>query len=131
MSEDRFTAVDRPNVVVTGASGNVGAGVLRALTRHLPNAEIVGICRRPPSTGGIYDGVCWHAVDLASPSASADLEQAMRGADVVIHLALAVQPVRDTNYLYRANVLGTQAVLRAMNAECQLVLLAPRFQCTR
>lgn len=116
MSEDRFTAVDRPKVVVTGASGNVGAGVLRALTRHLPNAEIVGICRRPPSTGGIYDGVCWHAVDLASPSASADLEPAMRGADVVIHLALAVQPVRDTNYLYRANVLGTQAVLRAMNA---------------
>lgn len=116
MSEDRFTAVDRPKVVVTGASGNVGAGVLRALTRHLPNAEIVGICRRPPSTGGIYDGVCWHAVNLASPSASADLEPAMRGADVVIHLALAVQPVRDTNYLYRANVLGTQAVLRAMNA---------------
>jgi nucleoside-diphosphate-sugar epimerase len=116
MSDGQFAAADRPKVVVTGASGNVGAGVLRALARDLPNAEIVGICRRPPSTGGIYDGVRWHAVDLASPSASADLEPAMRDADVVIHLALAVQPVRDTNYLYRANVLGTQAVLRALDA---------------
>lgn len=103
-----------PTIVVTGASGNVGSGVLRALTLAQPHAEVVGICRRPPTSGRIYEGVRWHAVDLSSPSAPADLEPAMRGADVVIHLALAVQPVRDVAYLYRANVLGTQAVLRAM-----------------
>lgn len=103
-------------VVVTGASGNVGAGVLRALARTLPDADVVGVCRRPPSEGSIYDGVRWYAVDLSSPDAEARLAPAMERADVVIHLALAVQPVRDADYLYRANVLGTQAVLRAMTS---------------
>jgi nucleoside-diphosphate-sugar epimerase len=103
-------------VVVTGASGNVGAGVLRALREQMPDAEVVGICRRPPTTGEKYERVQWHAVDLSSPTAAAELEPAMRGADVVIHLALAIQPVRDTDYLYRANVLGTQALLTAMSA---------------
>lgn len=101
-------------VVVTGASGNVGAGVLRALALHLPDAEVVGVCRRPPTVGRIYERVCWHSVDLSSRDAAAQLAPAMRRADVVIHLALAVQPVRDEDYLYRANVLGTRAVLKAM-----------------
>jgi nucleoside-diphosphate-sugar epimerase len=103
-----------PRVVVTGASGNVGAGVLRALAAQLPDAEVIGVCRRPPTKGRIYEGVRWHAVDLSSSSAATQLEPAMRGADAVIHLALAVQPVRDERYLYQANVLGTQAVLDAM-----------------
>ena len=103
-------------VVVTGASGNVGTGVLRALARQDPNAEVIGVCRRPPTEGSVYERVRWHAVDLSSPHAAAHLEPALRGADVVIHLALAVQPVGDEDYLYRANVLGAQAVLTAMVA---------------
>lgn len=102
-------------IVVTGASGNVGAGVLRTLARQLPDAEVVGVCRRPPAAGGVYDRVRWHAVDLSQPDAAAQLAPAMRGAYVVIHLALAVQPVRDEDYLYQANVAGTQSVLTAMN----------------
>ncbi|WP_304108727.1 NAD-dependent epimerase/dehydratase family protein [Mycolicibacterium bacteremicum] len=101
-------------IVVTGASGNVGSGVLRALARHVPAAEIVGVCRRPPTVGELYDTVHWHAVDLSAPDAAARLAPAMAGADVVIHLALALYPVHDNDYLYRANVVGTQAVLRAM-----------------
>ena len=101
-------------VVVTGASGNVGPGVLRALARQLPDADVIGVCRRPPTDGNLYEHVRWHAVDLSSPDAVARLAPAMQSADVVIHLALAVQPVRDEDYPYRANVLGTQAVLRAM-----------------
>ncbi|BCI51216.1 NAD-dependent epimerase [Mycolicibacterium litorale] len=100
--------------MVTGASGNVGTGVLRALAAQLPDAEVVGVCRRPPTQGQPYARVRWHAVDLAAPGAVADLGAALSGADVVIHLALAVQPVRDEDYLYRANVIGTQAVLHAM-----------------
>lgn len=103
-------------VVVTGASGNVGTGVLRALASQLPDTEVVGVCRRPPTHGQPYERVRWHSVDLAAPSAAADLEPALRGADVVIHLALAVQPVRDHHYLYRANVVGTQALLQAMTS---------------
>lgn len=101
-------------IVVTGASGNVGSGVLRALARHVPEAEIVGVCRRPPTAGKLYESVHWHAVDLSEPDAAELLAPAMAGADVVIHLALALYPVHDNDYLYRANVLGTQAVLRAM-----------------
>lgn len=102
-------------IVVTGASGNVGAGVLRSLARLEPDAEVIGVCRRPPpDNSGIYDGMRWYAVDLSAPNAAAQLAPAMRDADVVVHLALAILPVDDEEYLYRANVLGTQAVLDAM-----------------
>ncbi|WP_235568459.1 NAD-dependent epimerase/dehydratase family protein [Mycobacterium sp. Root135] len=103
-------------IVVTGASGNVGSGVLRALARRMPEAEIVGVCRRPPTVGEIYDGIRWHAIDLSSPTATAELAPAMESADVVVHIALAVQPVDDEAHLYRANVLGSRAVLDAMAA---------------
>jgi UDP-glucose 4-epimerase len=108
--------VEHPTIVVTGASGNVGAGVLRALALNQPGATVVGVCRRPPSRGSIYERVRWHAVDLSAADAARQLEPAMRGADAVIHLALAVRPVRDEEHLYRANVLGTRAVLDAMTA---------------
>ncbi|GAB7070975.1 NAD-dependent epimerase/dehydratase family protein [Mycolicibacterium hodleri] len=101
-------------IVVTGASGNVGAGVLRALARCEPDAEVIGVCRRPPTHGELYRGVRWHSVDLSSPDAAWDLAPAMRDADVVVHLALAIQPAHDDGYLYRANVSGTQALLDAM-----------------
>ena len=108
--------IEPSRIVVTGASGNVGTGVLRALAAQLPDAELVGVCRRPPTHGQPYERVRWHAIDLATPSAITDLGDALRGADVVIHLALSVQPVRDEDYLYRANVVGTQALLKAMTA---------------
>ncbi|MCT7661116.1 NAD-dependent epimerase/dehydratase family protein [Mycobacterium deserti] len=103
-------------VVVTGASGNVGTGVLRELARQLPETHVIGVCRRPPEHGEVYERVHWHAVDLSCPDAAAQLTSVMRDADVVIHLALAVQPVRDEDYLYRANVLGSAAVFEAMVA---------------
>jgi UDP-glucose 4-epimerase len=108
--------VDPTRIVVTGASGNVGTGVLRALARELPGAEVVGVCRRPPTGGADYERVHWHAVDLSRPDAALRLIPAMRDADVVVHLALAVKPVLDDDYLYRANVRGSQAVLSAMTA---------------
>jgi nucleoside-diphosphate-sugar epimerase len=63
-----------------------------------------------------YERIHWHAIDLAAPNAVALLEPVMRSTDVVIHLALSVQPVRDHDYLYRANVLGSRAVFDAMVA---------------
>jgi len=108
--------ITRKKIVVTGASGNVGTGVLRALAAALPGAEIVGVCRRPPAAGAAGEAVNWHRVDLSQGSAFHDLEPTMRGADVVIHLALALRPPRNEDYLYRVNVAGTQAVLNAMEA---------------
>ncbi|MEW5812061.1 MAG: NAD-dependent epimerase/dehydratase family protein [Actinomycetota bacterium] len=104
----------RRRILVTGASGNVGAGVLRELRRQEPEAQLVGVCRRPPARGQIYEAVDWRPVDLSAPDAVSRLTSAMRGVDAVIHLALAVHPVADEDYLHRVNVIGTQAVLRAM-----------------
>lgn len=101
-------------IVITGASGNVGTGVLRALTKALPGTQLVGICRRPPAARAAHDPVTWRAVDLSACSAADDLAPAMQGADVVIHLALALRPPDDEEYLSRVNVAGTDAVLAAM-----------------
>ncbi|KMO81880.1 NAD-dependent epimerase/dehydratase family protein [Mycolicibacterium obuense] len=106
----------RRRILITGASGNVGAGVLRELRRQEPEAELVGVCRRPPMRGQLYENVQWCPVDLAAADATSRLADAMRGADAVIHLALAVHPVDDEDYLYRVNVVGTQAVLDAVVA---------------
>ena len=101
-------------IVITGASGNVGTGVLRALIQAMPGSEIVGICRRPPLVGPAHESVTWARVDLSEGSAVDDLAHAMRDADVVVHLALALRPADDEDYLSRVNVGGTQAVLKAM-----------------
>lgn len=115
-SKDGHSLQKPLRVVVTGASGNVGTGVLRALAARVPDAQVVGVCRRPPASGRGYDWVRWYAIDLSAPNAAALLETVMRSADVVIHLALSVQPVRDVDYLYRANVLGSKAVFDAVIA---------------
>lgn len=101
-------------IVVTGASGNVGTGVLRALAARHPGTQVVGVCRRPPAGGD--DAVRWHAVDLAAPGATADLIPVLDGADAVVHLGWAIQPVRDPPALDRVNIDGTRALLRAIVA---------------
>lgn len=102
-------------VVVTGASGNVGTGTLRALHRAFgPDVRIRGVCRRPPRPEPPYDGVEWHPVDLTRDDARARLTDVFAGADAVVHLAWAIQPVRDEPALRRVNIDGTAAVLGAV-----------------
>lgn len=103
-------------IVVTGASGNVGTGVLRELVARHPDAEIIGVCRRPPPPEPPYDGVAWHPIDLGATSAPALLKEAFQGATAVIHLGWQIQPVRDEPGLRRANVEGTRHVLHATYA---------------
>ena len=62
-------------VAVTGATGNVGTALLRALAAEDAVSEIVGIARRlprerPPKTA-------WVRADVATD----DLAQVLRGAD--------------------------------------------------
>lgn len=102
-------------IVVTGASGNVGTGVLRALAAQHPEVQVVGVCRRPPAEA--HRGVKWHTVDLGAPGAAAALRPVFRGADAVVHLGWAIQPVRDEDTLDRINIDGTRALLRALTDE--------------
>ncbi|GJF04727.1 NAD-dependent epimerase/dehydratase family protein [Pseudonocardia sp. D17] len=94
-------------VVVTGATGNLGAGVLRALAREPGVGSVVGVARRPPPDPG--PGVEWVRADVARD----DLTDALRGADALVHLAWLFQPTHDPVLTWRVNVLGTLAVHRA------------------
>ncbi|ROP41976.1 nucleoside-diphosphate-sugar epimerase [Saccharothrix texasensis] len=99
-------------VVITGASGNVGTGLLRALAADSPDHRVVGVCRRPPADG-VFEGVTWQACDLGEEGARDVLDRVMVGADAVVHLAWMFQPVRRGVRLHRTNHKGTAAVLDA------------------
>jgi nucleoside-diphosphate-sugar epimerase len=94
-------------VVVTGATGNVGTSLVRALVGDPRVDMVVGVARRLPRSQP--RGTEWHALDVGTD----DLAPAMRGADVVVHLAWAIQPSRDMASLWRTNVLGTARVAEA------------------
>jgi nucleoside-diphosphate-sugar epimerase len=98
-------------VVVTGATGNVGSSVIAALGQDPSVDSIVGLARRRPE--GATPKVAWYAVDVASDP----LEPVVRGADVLIHLAWAIQPSHDLGMLHATNVEGSRRVLEATAAE--------------
>ncbi|HEY0374466.1 MAG TPA: NAD-dependent epimerase/dehydratase family protein [Amnibacterium sp.] len=104
-------------VVVVGATGNVGLGVLRRLHRE-PGVEIVGVARRVPAPDAPppYAGVSWHAIDVAADGAVRDLTLAFSGADAVISLAWLLQPNHDERVLAATNVGGLRRVLQAVVA---------------
>src|SRR5690349_222365 len=94
-------------VVVTGASGNVGTSVVRALAAEPDVREIVGLVRRLPAWHP--PKVRWVQADVARDDLSAHVE----GAGAVIHLAWLIQPSRDGAELERVNVAGSQRVFEA------------------
>ena len=95
-------------IAVTGASGNVGTSVLRALIADERVDSIVGIARRQPEWDP--DKVEWVTADVyADP-----VTEHFRGADVVIHLAWLIQPSRDEVVTRRVNVEGSERVFDAV-----------------
>lgn len=100
-------------IVITGATGNVGAALLRVLGDRRPDDSLIGLARRVPDPVAPYTGASWVSVDLASDASEAVLAEQLSGADAVVHLAVAFQPMRDRGYLRRVNVGGTERVARA------------------
>src|SRR3954451_8836241 len=94
-------------IVVTGATGNVGTSVVRALGRDERVEEIVGVARRLPDWRP--ERTRWVAADVARD----DLLPWFEGADAVIHLAWLIQPSRDEAELERVNVAGSRRVFEA------------------
>src|SRR3954466_109996 len=92
-------------VVVTGATGNVGTSVVRALGADARVGEIVGISRRRPSWQA--PKTRWVQADVARDPLD------FSGADAVIHLAWLIQPSRDEAELHRVNVEGSRRVFDA------------------
>src|SRR3954447_24171090 len=97
-------------VVVTGATGNVGTSVVRALGADSAVEDIVGLARRMPSWTA--PKVRWESCDVAAD----DLAPRFAGADAVIHLAWLIQPSRDERELERVNVDGSRRVFEAAAA---------------
>lgn len=95
-------------IVVTGATGNVGTSVLAALGRDPDVTEIVGLARRVPESLSLPK-VRWDQADVTVTP----LVPLFEGADVVIHLAWAIQPSHDEKAMERVNVLGSQRVFGA------------------
>ncbi|MEU0564447.1 NAD-dependent epimerase/dehydratase family protein [Nonomuraea sp. NPDC005983] len=95
-------------VVVVGATGNVGTSVVRALEADANVTSIVGVARRLP---GWHPGRTeWRRADVVTD----DLVRIFEGADAVVHLAWLFQPTRDPWVTWRANVLGSMRVFRAV-----------------
>jgi nucleoside-diphosphate-sugar epimerase/ferritin-like metal-binding protein YciE len=97
-------------VVVTGATGNVGANVIEALAARDEVGEIVGLARCQPASP--IDKTSWVRGDVVS----SELEPIFAGADAVIHLAWAIQPSHDLRTLERINVDGSRRVFEAAAA---------------
>lgn len=97
-------------VVVTGATGNVGTSVIGALGGSSQIDEVVGLARRRPDWE--VPKTTWVDADVVS----SNLTEIFGGADVVIHLAWAIQPSRDEETLERINVAGSSRVFDAVAA---------------
>ncbi len=104
-------------IVVTGGTGNVGTAVIESLCREETVDEIVSVARRRPQPNSTAedgvddrrirsDRVRWVTADV-----STDPLDVLDDADVVIHLAWQIQPVRDERRLRRVNVGGTMRVV--------------------
>ena len=97
-------------VLITGATGNVGTSLVRALAADDRVTEIVGLARRPAS----FDSpkTTWVRADIGADP----LEPVFRGMDAVVHLAWLIQPSRDMRELERVNVAGSRRVFEAAAA---------------
>ncbi|MFC5718768.1 SDR family oxidoreductase [Streptomyces gamaensis] len=98
----------RPVVAVTGAARGVGA----LLTRRLAESEEVKHVLAIDERRGEVTEAQWHVLDVRDPA----IADRLRGADVVVHLALDLDLEGDPAARTAYNVRGTQTVLTAAAA---------------
>lgn len=99
----------RPVVAVTGAASGIGALLTRALAASDEVKRVVAIDER---RGEGADDAEWHVLDVRDPA----IAEKLRGADVVVHLALDLDLETDPAARTAYNVRGTQTVLTAAAA---------------
>jgi nucleoside-diphosphate-sugar epimerase len=101
-------------VAVTGPTGTFGFGLVPLLQADPRIAHVVGIARRPfdPADHG-WTKMEYRRGDVRDP---AGLEQAFRGADVVVHLAFLITGTASRATTRAVNVEGTLNTLRAAAA---------------
>lgn len=102
------SAVAGRTVAVTGVSGWVGRSLLGLLERDPSVDRIIGIdtVEIPIRTAKLD----FHTFDVRDPA----LGELIDGADVVVHLAFCVDPMRDAELMHAVNVGGFRNVLDAV-----------------
>jgi len=104
-------------ILLTGATGNVGSALTRALLADRDVDEVVGVVDRLPDTSvAPWSTVTWAQVDLGDPGSLGALTEAARGCDVAVHLAWKFQPSRDEALLDRVNLGGLSLLVQALLA---------------
>ncbi|MDX3852546.1 SDR family oxidoreductase [Streptomyces sp. AK02-01A] len=97
-----------PVVAVTGAASGVGDLLTRRLVASEEIKQVVAIDERR----GEIPEAQWHILDVRDPA----IAEKLRGADVVVHLALDLDLETDATARTAYNVRGTQTVLTAAAA---------------
>ncbi|MGW5850831.1 SDR family oxidoreductase [Streptomyces sp. NPDC055254] len=97
-----------PVVAVTGAASGVGAALVSRLAASDEVKQVVAIDERR----GECEDAQWHVLDVRDPA----IAEKLRGADVVVHLALDLDLETDPAARTAYNVRGTQTVLTAAAA---------------
>jgi nucleoside-diphosphate-sugar epimerase len=101
-------------VAVTGPTGTFGAGLIPLLQDDDRIGRIIGIARRPfdPAERG-WTKMEYRQGDVREPEA---LQEAFRGADVVVHLAFLITGNASRSTTRAINVEGTLNAFRAAAA---------------
>ncbi|MFJ3976667.1 SDR family oxidoreductase [Streptomyces sp. NPDC090021] len=97
-----------PVIAVTGAASGVGAALVGRLAASDEVKQVVAIDERR----GDCAAAQWHVLDVRDPA----IAEKLRGADVVVHLALDLDLETDPAARTAYNVRGTQTVLTAAAA---------------
>ncbi|MGW6980725.1 SDR family oxidoreductase [Streptomyces sp. NPDC054932] len=109
--QPRNPAADRrrsPVIAVTGAASGVGAALVSRLAASDEVKQVVAIDERR----GDCAAAQWYILDVRDPA----IAEKLRGADVVVHLALDLDLETDPAARTAYNVRGTQTVLTAAAA---------------
>src|SRR5215510_2852530 len=105
-------SAQKPAVLVTGVSGNLG---LR-LAQFLSEFKIIGVDVAPPSSPLFH----FEKIDLSQERSCGQLLELLRAyrPEAAIHLAFIVDPLRagvlDRNHMWHINVAGTGRLLEAI-----------------
>ncbi len=114
---------DKPTVVITGISGNLGLRLLPLLAHF----NVIGVDLQPPSTASSLQFI---RMDLGTEESCRELCLLLKRtrAKAVVHLAFVIDPVRngilDLDRMWQINVAGTARVMEAIteaNREEQIV----------
>ena len=108
------------NILLTGPFGNVGLSTLKELLKHNYNIRVFDIKnkknRRISTKFKHQIEIIWG--DLRNPK---DVEKAVSGCDVIIHVAAIIPPLADKKpkFAEAVNVGGTSNIIEAMKNQPQ------------